>query len=415
MDQQDLFYEIRQLIELSAEGEYWDFKQQWHSNNAELLHDIICMANNLVNRDAYIIVGVADSKSVQGVSVLGVPDEHRKSQQNLIDFLREKPFSGNYRPSVYVQTIKMGGVDIDVIVIKKSSNTPFYLMNPFHDGQKTVRSGHIYTRVGDTNTPIDRIADFDKVEHLWRRRFGIDLSANERLLQLLKRPGDWEGSMNDGEKKFHSIFPEYQATILDDDYVNESNQDNCILKNIADCYMDKGFSVSTLEITYHTTVLFSIRVIYIDGARHLIPFPNSDTIYLGYHSDLGNSLTYQYYDYSTVTGALMYCLSKDESNFWYGEPMRYVRREAFLEFRNETERQAFNAFVMKHLDEVLQLYMQALEEKGYQRTQSTMEYYYNGWSKANQIKAWYLFDLFHNITHGNISQYLPSLPQTPDR
>ena len=69
MDQQDLFYEIRQLIELSAEGEYWDFKQQWHSNNAELLHDIICMANNLVNRDAYIIVGVADSKSVQGVSV----------------------------------------------------------------------------------------------------------------------------------------------------------------------------------------------------------------------------------------------------------------------------------------------------------------------------------------------------------
>ena len=50
--------EIRELISLKQEGSYWDFKREWHSNNADLLHDIICYANNLVNRDCYIIIGI---------------------------------------------------------------------------------------------------------------------------------------------------------------------------------------------------------------------------------------------------------------------------------------------------------------------------------------------------------------------
>lgn len=40
--------EIKSLILLGAEGEYWDFKEKWHDNKASLLHDIICMANNQV-------------------------------------------------------------------------------------------------------------------------------------------------------------------------------------------------------------------------------------------------------------------------------------------------------------------------------------------------------------------------------
>ena len=50
--------EIRQLIELRQEGEYWDFKKEWYQNKSDLLHDIICMANNLSNHDGLIIVGV---------------------------------------------------------------------------------------------------------------------------------------------------------------------------------------------------------------------------------------------------------------------------------------------------------------------------------------------------------------------
>jgi len=33
--------EVKKLISLEAEGGYWDFKEKWHSNNSDLLHDII--------------------------------------------------------------------------------------------------------------------------------------------------------------------------------------------------------------------------------------------------------------------------------------------------------------------------------------------------------------------------------------
>ena len=49
---------IFELINLKQEGEYWDFKRQWHENKTDLLHDIICMANNLSNNDGYIIIGI---------------------------------------------------------------------------------------------------------------------------------------------------------------------------------------------------------------------------------------------------------------------------------------------------------------------------------------------------------------------
>ena len=47
--------EIIELISLKQEGSHWDFKKEWYgeSKNADLLHDIICMANNLDNRDAF--------------------------------------------------------------------------------------------------------------------------------------------------------------------------------------------------------------------------------------------------------------------------------------------------------------------------------------------------------------------------
>lgn len=36
----ELVEEIRNLIELKIEGDYWDFKEMWHDNKASLLHDI---------------------------------------------------------------------------------------------------------------------------------------------------------------------------------------------------------------------------------------------------------------------------------------------------------------------------------------------------------------------------------------
>ncbi len=51
--------EIVNLIASKREGDYWDFKQKHHTNNSDLLHDIICMANNRADRDE---IGIALNK-----------------------------------------------------------------------------------------------------------------------------------------------------------------------------------------------------------------------------------------------------------------------------------------------------------------------------------------------------------------
>nr|WP_250318307.1 RNA-binding domain-containing protein [Streptococcus lutetiensis] len=81
----DLEDEISYLIELHQEGEYWDFKRQWYdsSKSADLLHDIICMANNLANHDAYIIIGLDDANfSLYDV----IADQNRRNTQKLLIF-----------------------------------------------------------------------------------------------------------------------------------------------------------------------------------------------------------------------------------------------------------------------------------------------------------------------------------------
>ena len=146
----ELIEEIQNIISLETEGDYWDFKEMWHDNKASLLHDIICMANNQVGRDAYIIIGVSDSKSPDGVKVKGVPETNRRDQQQLISFLRNKKFAGGLRPSVYLQTIMLPDDNhtnrpIDVIIVKNSEKTPYFLIENFRDRDKEIRAGYIYT------------------------------------------------------------------------------------------------------------------------------------------------------------------------------------------------------------------------------------------------------------------------------
>ena len=318
----ELFEEIQRLIALGTEGEYWDFKELWHDNKASLLHDIICMANNQVGRDAYIIFGVSDSKSPDGVKIKGVQEANRKDQQHLIDFLRNKKFAGGVRPSVYLQTLEIpdeNGVcqQIDVVIVKDSLKTPFFIVENFRDKDKEIRAGYIYTRIGDTNTAIDSIADLDKIEYLWRKRFGIDLSAVEKLLRLLDSPDDWIGDLNWGDFKYHKYFPEFQIRIID---IEDQDQfsSNSIMRNIADHQADKGYSVSDVVITYHSTVLYQDHVLYLDGGRHLIPFPKSNTVYRNNLTSQEPSLTYLYFNMDSIAGKLFNCFACVRNN-WYNE------------------------------------------------------------------------------------------------
>lgn len=136
--------EIIKLINLKQEGSYWYFKREWYSKEKkqDLLHDIICMSNNLSNRDAYIIIGIDEENNFETVSV--AEDSNRKNTQNIVDFLREKQFAGENRPIVSVETIVINENDIDVIVVHNSNNTPFYLMKDY----EKIKENYIYANNG---------------------------------------------------------------------------------------------------------------------------------------------------------------------------------------------------------------------------------------------------------------------------
>lgn len=84
---------------MHQEGAYWDFKREWYGNNkdGDMLIDIICMANNLVNKDAYIIIGVDEENNYAILDV--TQDTNRRNTQMLTDFIRGKKICGIFSPS----------------------------------------------------------------------------------------------------------------------------------------------------------------------------------------------------------------------------------------------------------------------------------------------------------------------------
>lgn len=391
--------EIKNLVAIKTEGDYWDFKEMWYNNKASLLHDIICMANNQVGKDAYIIIGVSDSKSADGVKIKGVSDdEKRKDQQHLIDFLRGKKFAGGMRPTVYIQTIELpddNGVNqpIDIIIIPNSTKTPFFLIDDFGDKDKKIRAGYIYTRIGDTNTAINSFADIDKIEYLWRKRFGIDLSVNDKLLRLLDEPDDWIGDFNNGSLKYHRLFPEFQINI--NEIENQSQfLKSSIITSIADHY-DNKFNVCELVITCYSTKIFEEYMICLDN-RYLIPLPQIDTVYISSRNDPKESLPYLFFAKDNIKGKLFNCLAKTK-NKWYDEKWNLRPGIAFLLFENYCDKTQFDRFVKENLQIINEEYNEALRKKNILKKTDTEELFSSRYSKASEIKAWHLYEMYRKI------------------
>ncbi len=90
----ELAEEVKDLIALQQEGGYWDFKREWYTRKPDMLHDIICMANNLENRDAYIIIGVDQEVGFEVFDVL--EDKNRRNTEQIVDFFTRKRFCWRY-------------------------------------------------------------------------------------------------------------------------------------------------------------------------------------------------------------------------------------------------------------------------------------------------------------------------------
>ena len=320
--------EIIDLIRLHQEGPYWDFKKEWYKPDcdSDLLHDIICMANNLVDRDAYIIIGVDEEQNYCVTDVSNC--ENRKNTQNLTDFIRTKKFAGEFRPTVTVEPINLRGGIVDVIVIHNSINTPFFLRERY----KSVNSNNIYVRLQDSNTPIDQSADYHIIELLWKKRFGMLLDPIEKVKLYLKSYNDWVDSPTDESIKYFKSAPEYTIEQIcpPDDERDGYEYYLFAQTNSTPMWAD-------IRIKYHQTVLIDEGGLFLDGGRAFTVAPD----FFGFSLNepyRGWDISYRYMEKNSLTYLLHSFFLQNSQNDSYA-----INRfeECILFFKNQEEHKAF--------------------------------------------------------------------------
>ena len=109
---------IKEMLSKGYEGGYWDYKEDYTSCKEDKLIDIICMANNIEGRDAYLIYGADDNGIVKGIETTTEP---RYTTKMVTEFLRTKPFAGQYLPKVSVQVLKIDGHELDVLIVHRTN------------------------------------------------------------------------------------------------------------------------------------------------------------------------------------------------------------------------------------------------------------------------------------------------------
>lgn len=329
MRNEKLFREIEGLIATKKEGEYWDFKFQHHDNKADLLLDIMCMANNLVDRDAYIIYGVADSGTVVGV----LNDQKRLNQQQIIDFLTSKKFAGGIRPVVEVDTLNINNKEVDVFIIKNSTSTPYFLIDEYKDRGRIVLSNAIYTRVGDTNTSINKSADIDHIEYLWKKRFLLTRSPLKQVENKLHNKSDWQQIDN---RYYNKYEPAYTIELEDDDLGYGNNMFYSYLM------MNPKTSFGMLKISHHKTELFKQQIVYLDSGRYLTVVPEWRFLQMDRNSSV--SYGYKYFIKNSLQYNLHLFLFDEENDEAYYARRRFYK--AVLVFESEIEKNGFETYVI---------------------------------------------------------------------
>jgi putative abi-alpha protein len=370
--------EITSLINKKQEGGYWDFKLEWHDNKAELLHDIICLANNMENRDAYLIFGVKDKDKTY--KIIGINEDNNRNRLNtvgVVNFLRDKKFVGGIRPVARVETIDIEGKDLDILIIENSRYTPFRLSQDFKDKSKksndkdkerTVKANNVYTRIQDTNTPINETADPDKEEKLWRKRFHIDESAYNKAMYYLESPEDWEKSVSDlsdsyiaadelryPDLKLHRPFwdnsyyyryaPEYSINFTSDCSAVSDKHFLCLL------FPNSRGTVMDVIVKASNQTVYKYFYVNLDGARAKLICPRSDVIDFS-----GNPFDRVFIMSYVVKGSFDYMVNKLLIEKQSPDDIsHYIKtwKDCVIQFESEYEKSEFKKYIVSKYDKAM--------------------------------------------------------------
>ncbi|MDE0485525.1 MAG: ATP-binding protein [Paracoccaceae bacterium] len=268
MTQKESLHEIiSTLINQKAEGVYWDFKCKHHESNEKLIHDILCLANAKHSGDRFLIFGVdAEDFSLRPIT----NDDKRKTQANFADLFRanaNKFFQSRF-PEFYLQEMNIDGIPIDVLVIKNTSDKPYYLVKKCHN----LPAHHIYSRVCDTNTPIDETAQPHEIERMWRERFGLDMPPLERAKRYLSEPKAWSPlveNISSNAAYYYTSFPEFTLRVASAE-AGMACHEEWTRGELRTDNNHAGF----YELRYHQTLLDRIRYVSFDDHKMSMVAPD---------------------------------------------------------------------------------------------------------------------------------------------
>lgn len=257
-----VYNEIIKLISRKVEGDYWDYKQEWHGDNERLLLDILCFANTVHNKDCYLIIGVADNGDIIGLTE---NSPNRKNQAAVIDLLSNSMFAGDFVPEVSVETILISKKEIDILTVFNSYNVPFYLRSKSRK-YHSILEGYIYSRKNDRNTPISENSSMHQIELLWKKRLGLLSPPLEQIISRMKNKSEWQ----EIDDMHYNIFnPDFK--------IKEEWDQEEYREYKREFYSYNQYNESTnyinLYILCRETVLKGFQVVLLDSGRYKTPVP----------------------------------------------------------------------------------------------------------------------------------------------
>lgn len=313
---------IRFFLSQGKEGEFWDFKQEWHTEMSDLIKDIICFANTVHDENCYLIFGVSNDLVLTGMK------KARMKQADIIDAISNLEFAGDVYPKIEVETIKYEGFELDVLIVFNIDRTPIYLKKPYGK----MRAGCIYLRTGDKNTPDNGNAHIFDIENLWKKRLGLTKPHLEYICDSMINKLEW----NEHERTFYNIFrPEYTLEIID--YEHDNNPEF-----YAYSMSNKSTSYEMLNIKYQNTILKSYQIVILDSGRLSIPVPKWGFVCYDKYG-ITPKYSYKYYilgsrRYRVLT--FMYNDQNEEQNYAFRR-----LKEVVLIFNSNEERLAFESYI----------------------------------------------------------------------
>lgn len=342
---------VKLCISRGHEGDFWDFKQEWHKEMPALIKDIICFVNTVHSENCYLIFGISDDCRVVGMK------QSRYELANIIDALSKLEFATIDVPEITLDTIVLDGIEVDVLTILNTDNTPIYLRKPYGK----MHPGCIYLRKGDRNTPDNSNALFGDIEMLWKKRFRLTKPPLEYIKNHLNNPLEW----NETQDCYYNIFrPEY---VLEHVY-DESDRD-LRAEFYAYAMTNEHIVYSSMVVKCSGTIVDNYQIIALDGGRYTTPTPEWG--FLGKRlTENGPEFSYKYFlkdSFRYSLHSFMYHEENGEERYAHDDLMDIV-----LLFDSVDEKNEFERYVEYHIQN-LRDRVDAQNEYSYVRADSEAE------------------------------------------